>query len=243
MDPEIFDVHDRTPVANVCNQTLREVVTLPTASIAHVTMDIGDESLLHRHARMCEIYFGLHGSGELQADDNLYAFRKESCVVIPRGNGHRLYNTGGSLLEHFVIAAPPFQSSDVEVLQDTDYPSIVQEPQWHSRMVQARDGAIVHELLRPVCRTELNVSLAIGELLRDQKAMPHIHRYCNEVYYVMQGHGRVQLDGRNASIRPGTVVIIPPHTLHALKNNDSSPLRILCVSSPAYRDDDFHTAT
>src|SRR6478735_7252838 len=44
----------------------------------------------------------------------------------------------------------------------------------------------------------------------------HYHRKCAEVYYVLSGSGRMELNGEMVEITPGTVVTIEPGTRHRL---------------------------
>ena len=55
--PYSINVYDLPTVDNICNQILREVLSLPKVSIAHVIMNPGNVSLLHQHLKMSEIYY------------------------------------------------------------------------------------------------------------------------------------------------------------------------------------------
>ena len=43
---------------------------------------------------------------------------------------------------------------------------------------------------------------------------PHFHRSHTEVYIVIRGSGEIELDGRTYAVGEGTVVCIPPGTVH-----------------------------
>lgn len=45
-------------------------------------------------------------------------------------------------------------------------------------------------------------------------AQPHRHERLSEVYIVLEGQGAVELDGTREPVEPGTVVLIPPGTVH-----------------------------
>jgi mannose-6-phosphate isomerase-like protein (cupin superfamily) len=68
-NPSVINTYDLQPVANVCNQELREVISLARASVAHVIMQPQAISLSHKHQKMREIYYILSGKGIFYKDD------------------------------------------------------------------------------------------------------------------------------------------------------------------------------
>jgi mannose-6-phosphate isomerase-like protein (cupin superfamily) len=44
----------------------------------------------------------------------------------------------------------------------------------------------------------------------------HYHRKCTEVYYILQGRGKMELNDDLVDVEPGTVVYIEPYTSHRL---------------------------
>ena len=53
-----------------------------------------------------------------------------------------------------------------------------------------------------------------------------LHRHAPaEIYYVVQGHGTVTLDGAGYPVSAGTAVYIPGDTEHGIRNAGSAPLR------------------
>ena len=62
-NPSIINTYDLLPVANVCNQELREIAKLTRVSVAHVIMQSQAISLSHKHQKMREIYYILSGKG------------------------------------------------------------------------------------------------------------------------------------------------------------------------------------
>ena len=109
-----FNLYDLPPVANVCNQVLREVVSFPNASIAHVLMHPGNVSLLHQHRRMTELYFVIEGRGVLYHGYKAMDVNNGAYCIIPKNTPHQLRNISSIDLEHLVIAIPPFDRNDIE---------------------------------------------------------------------------------------------------------------------------------
>lgn len=53
------------------------------------------------------------------------------------------------------------------------------------------------------------------------------HHADHEVYYVIAGHGVVHLDGVETPVEPGSVVFIPGHTRHFVRNTGPVTLKLL----------------
>lgn len=233
---EVIDVYSLPPVDNVCGQILREVISLPKCSVAHVIMNECNVSLLHQHARMSEVYFIIDGEGVLYHGDKAMNAKNGAYLMLPPKTPHKLRNTGSSVLEHLVIAMPPFDPKDVELLND-DEKGIVPETFVHDKPpITALDGALIYEVMSS---KELDVGLAVGFLPARRKAIPHYHRISEEVYYICSGVGTIRVGEETADIKKGSVIFVPRNKVHALENKSGEELTVLCITSPAYSDGDF----
>jgi mannose-6-phosphate isomerase-like protein (cupin superfamily) len=96
-----------------------------------------------------------------------------------------------------------------------------------------KDGSTIRELHH----TELQ-SLAEATLEVEQATERHYHRVAEEIYFVLKGQGRMEVDGEVTHVRPGDAVLIPSGAWHQLENNGTSELRILCCCAPPYSHDD-----
>ena len=81
-------------------------------------------------------------------------------------------------------------------------------------------------------------SLAEATLEPDEATQRHYHRATEEIYFVLKGSGRMEVDGETRMVRPGDAVLIPAGAWHTLENNGTSELRILCCCAPPYSDAD-----
>jgi mannose-6-phosphate isomerase-like protein (cupin superfamily) len=240
VSPSVFSVYDLPPVANVCNQTLREVISLPKVSMAHVIMDKGDVSLLHQHDTMTEIYFILDGEGMLHHGKNALKVEPGAYLVLPPNTPHKLRNTGKHDLEHLVFAVPPFIPNDVHVLEDNNVYSFIKNFRHDKPPVTALDGVVIQELMSDIERKSLDATLAVGNLPAGRKAIPHYHKISEEVYYVIGGMCRLKVDCVSYDVQRGSVAYVPTGTVHALENvSDRHEVGVLCLSSPSYTDGDF----
>lgn len=239
--PRSIDVYELPTVDNVCNQVLREVISLPKVSMAHVVMSEGNVSLWHQHSRMNEVYFFLEGEGILYYGDRALQAEKGAYLVIPPNTPHKVRNTGKSDLEHLVFTIPPFDSEDVEILGDFSYENVSPEKfSYDKQPISALDGALIYELMNAEEREQLDVALAVGFLPADRKAVPHYHNISEELYYVIDGVGRVKVGEQDFEVKKGSTIYVPTSKVHALENKSySEELKVLCVSSPSYTEGDF----
>jgi len=64
------------------------------------------------------------------------------------------------------------------------------------------------------------------------RAPDHYHLY-DEVVYVLEGEGRLHIDGETAPLRTGTSVHLPSGLVHCLENVGPGEMRVLGVFRPA----------
>lgn len=104
----------------------------------------------------------------------------------------------------------------------------------------ARDGALIYEFFRKTNPKIKNFSIATGFLKPNQKAIPHYHKFSEEIYYILSGVGRVRVDDFIGKIKQGLTVYMPVRSIHALENTSrKNPLKVIAVSSPKYSDKDM----
>ena len=61
----------------------------------------------------------------------------------------------------------------------------------------------------------------------------HEHERETEIHFVISGRGQAQIGEQWEDVEPGDVALALPGVVHALRNNTSAPLYILCVFTPA----------
>jgi mannose-6-phosphate isomerase-like protein (cupin superfamily) len=96
-----------------------------------------------------------------------------------------------------------------------------------------KDGSTIRELHHTA-----EQSLAEATLEPGQATERHYHAKTEEIYFVVKGSGRMEVDDAARTVRPGDAILIRPGAWHTLENNGSSELRILCCCSPPYSHDD-----
>jgi len=64
------------------------------------------------------------------------------------------------------------------------------------------------------------------------RAPDHYHRY-DEVVYVLQGEGKLHVDGETAPLRAGSCIHLPSGLVHCVENSGPAELQVLGVFRPA----------
>ena len=99
------------------------------------------------------------------------------------------------------------------------------------------DGSTIRELLGLPTAPVRNQSLAEATLEAGQETQRHYHADAEEIYYIVEGSGEMEVDGDRRSLSVGDAVLIPPGARHQIRAGDAR-LRFLCCCAPAYRHDD-----
>ena len=97
------------------------------------------------------------------------------------------------------------------------------------------DKSNLRELLNPL-KTKLRIrySLAHATVRRGKKTLPHKLK-SPEVYYIIQGSGKMHIDNRSSKVGAGTAVYIPPKSVQFIENTCKTELKFLCIVDPAWR--------
>ena len=66
----------------------------------------------------------------------------------------------------------------------------------------------------------------------------HIHEKSEEIYYILEGEGLMEIENDKAQVSKDQAIIIPPRNRHRITNNGNTQLRFLCFCSPPYSDED-----
>jgi mannose-6-phosphate isomerase-like protein (cupin superfamily) len=96
------------------------------------------------------------------------------------------------------------------------------------------DASVLKELLRPGDGTaDIRYSLAHAEVGPGQSTRPHRLKSA-EVYYVLEGRGRMHVGSETAEVAAGQAVYIPPGEIQFIENTAAGRLAFLCIVDPAW---------
>jgi quercetin dioxygenase-like cupin family protein len=80
-----------------------------------------------------------------------------------------------------------------------------------------------------------NLNMGISFFPPGRHAPGHIHETEEEVVYCMEGTGELVIDGKPEKIKPGTVVCMPPKSLHSVNNTGKETIKLLFMFSPGVK--------
>jgi mannose-6-phosphate isomerase-like protein (cupin superfamily) len=104
--------------------------------------------------------------------------------------------------------------------------------------ITANDGCRLRELLHTKRDDSgLPYSLAVARVEPGRATHPHFLREQQEVYYIIEGHGRMHIDSESSAVGPGDAVVIPAGAIQWIECAGDEPLVFLALVSPPWRAD------
>jgi mannose-6-phosphate isomerase-like protein (cupin superfamily) len=101
-----------------------------------------------------------------------------------------------------------------------------------------KDGSEIRELLAHRNSAIRHQSLAEARLPAGAATQPHFHPQAEEIYFLLEGRGRMQIEADVRDVGPGDAIAIPPGLRHQITNTGDATLRFLCCCAPGYEHDD-----
>jgi quercetin dioxygenase-like cupin family protein len=177
-----------------------------------LTQRVGPLAGEHRDDGADEVVYVVAGSGSVDVEGERHELRPGTALFVARGTP---WSAEGDARGVSVLVHDPVSSKGHAV---TDLTS--------SERVAATAG---REFVRgPECASATQF---VG-LIPPGRAPDHFHAY-DEVIYVLEGEGVLEIAGEQAPLRPGTCVHLPARLVHCLANTGGSELRVLGVFRPA----------
>jgi mannose-6-phosphate isomerase-like protein (cupin superfamily) len=169
-----------------------------------------------------QVLFVVSGQGELVLEGGAHALEPDTGAYVAAGERFELDNPGPEELVVLAVSAPQEGStteSEQRTVRYADRPTL---PAGGDRKFSY---LVDHEV------GSRDVTQFLGEIAPG-RAPDHSHVY-DEVIYVIEGEGKLHLDGTVTAIGGGSCIYLPPLVEHCLENSGSSPMRVLGVFHPA----------
>ena len=97
-----------------------------------------------------------------------------------------------------------------------------------------KDGSTIREYLHSPAQSVAEAMLAPG-----QSTTRHYHALTEEIYLLIGGGGRMEVDGETQQVGEGDAILIPPGAWHELQAG-ADGARLLCCCVPPYSHDDTY---
>ena len=101
-----------------------------------------------------------------------------------------------------------------------------------------KDGATIRSILDRTNAPVQNQSLAEARVAAGDRTERHYHKIAEELYFILEGAGEIELDGEHRIVRSGDAILIPAGVWHAIVATE--PLRFLCCCAPPYSHEDTY---
>ena len=101
-----------------------------------------------------------------------------------------------------------------------------------------KDGSTIRSLLDLSNAPVREQSLAEATLSKGGSTERHYHKLSEELYYLLEGRGTMEIDGETREVRPGDAILIPPGAWHEIKATEK--VRFLCCCAPPYSNEDTY---
>ena len=111
-------------------------------------------------------------------------------------------------------------------------PIIIHEPAQPFKQTIDLPGGRTHwKTLLSADRTPTEaMTVGMTEIEPGQASEIFLHQHAQpEVYYILAGHGVVQISGEEYALEPGSLVFIPGDAPHGLRNTGDEVLRLLYI--------------
>ena len=102
----------------------------------------------------------------------------------------------------------------------------------------AKDGSAIRSILDRTNAPVQNQSLAEARLPAGGRTERHYHKVAEELYFILEGAGRINSTANVNRIGLGDAILIPPGAWHTITATE--PLRFLCCCAPPYAHEDTY---
>ena len=170
----------------------------------------------HHEAGADEVVYVLEGSGRMTVADEVHELRPGVAIFVSRGLP---WSAEGDARGVSVLVHDPEPSTGHAVV---DLHAV------ETGTATAGRQFLLGATPEVGCAS---VTQFIG-LVPPGCAPDHFHTY-DEVIYVLEGEGFLEIDGEQAPLRAGSCVHLPARLVHCLANTGDSELRLLGVFRPA----------
>lgn len=103
---------------------------------------------------------------------------------------------------------------------------------------QTLDQSLVTELFHPRNDGIQDYSIAQATVPAGSSTRRHAHKRAQEVYYILDGEGLMEVGNESERVGPGDAILIPAGTPHRITAMWPKRLDLLCICCPEYADDD-----
>lgn len=88
---------------------------------------------------------------------------------------------------------------------------------------------MLFDLLKDSRYENSDYSVGIRKIKPGDKSIKHTHKSCDEIYYVINGSGKLFVNKEENLLRKGDIALIPKKTMHFVKNEGEEEMELLVI--------------
>lgn len=93
-------------------------------------------------------------------------------------------------------------------------------------------GALSKLLAHPEVNGAERLDFRISTYQPMAHVAPHTHKIQEQIYYILEGKGLMEVGDDRTVVTPGTTIFIPPGISHAIYNSGTQDLTFLVITTP-----------
>jgi mannose-6-phosphate isomerase-like protein (cupin superfamily) len=101
-----------------------------------------------------------------------------------------------------------------------------------------KDGSTIRSILDRTNAPVEKQSLAEASVPTGSATQRHYHKLAEEIYFILEGRGTMEIDGTTREVGSGDAILIPPGAWHTITAREA--LRFLCCCAPPYAHEDTY---
>lgn len=104
--------------------------------------------------------------------------------------------------------------------------------------IEANEGTKIKQIFHPH-NTFNGIRYSISQCIVEPGKKSSLHKMTtSEIYYVLEGNGKLQIDDETFDVSKDQAIYISPHSKQQIENTGKIDLKILCIVDPAWRQED-----
>jgi mannose-6-phosphate isomerase-like protein (cupin superfamily) len=84
------------------------------------------------------------------------------------------------------------------------------------------------------------MSIATIFLDPGKSSTPHLHKEMEEIYYIIEGEGVIEIDGQTNIVKSGHAILLPIGSKHMITNTGQKVMKFISVDSPPFNEKDIY---
>lgn len=206
----------------------------------------GSSHAKHVHRNCDEIAVYLQGNGVIGLGDERADVRPGHCRLVPKGIDHFFFNQSQdeeAMVVGFYLGAPDVEATGYEFCGDVTEADLAM-PRTGMRQgifthldevppenMDAGDGWMISDFRLPIgTHNGSSTTLFRARFLPGAVHKKHRHENCEEIYYVISGHGLAGAGADRVEVRGGHFHNVPAGVEHWLHNlSETDPIEVVGI--------------